>query len=263
MREAARNLGAHTEQGAFDVADGCANGGGAIENYGGVNALGNGGPDGGDFGADAVDSVNDVGAGLAEDGEQNSAFAVQVAGGANVLNGIDDVGDIGEVDRGPFVIPDDDGLEVRGMGHLIVGDDIGGGDAVGDLALGEIGILQAENGLDVGHRQTIAGELGWVYFDADGGERTAADVDLSDALNLGELLLDDGGGCVEEPGGAVFIGGEAEDHDGRIGGIDFAVGGVRREIRGEIGACGIDGGFDIAGGAVDIAGEIELDGDGS
>jgi len=122
--------------------------------------LGNGGPDGGDLGADAVDSVNDVGAGLAEDGEQNSAFAVQVAGGANVLNGIDDVGDIGEVDRGAFVIPDDDGFKVRGMGHLIVGDDIGGGDAVGDLALGEIGILEAENGLDVGHRQAIAGELG-------------------------------------------------------------------------------------------------------
>ena len=74
-------------------------------------------------------------------------------------------------------------------------------------------------------------------------------------------MLDDGGGFVVKLVGAVFVGGEAYDHDRGIGGIDFAVGGICREICGEIGAGGIDGGFDVAGGAVDVAGEIELDGD--
>ena len=136
-------------EGALDVADGGADGGGAVEDDGGVNALGNGGLDGGHFGADAVDGVNDVGAGLAEDDEQDGALAVQIAGGADVLHGIDDVGDVGEVDGGAFVVADDDGLEIFGVGDLIVGDDVGGGDTVGDLALGEVGVLQAQDGLDV------------------------------------------------------------------------------------------------------------------
>ena len=138
-------------QGALDVADGGADGGGAVEDDGGVDALRNGGFDGGQFGADAVNGVNDVGAGLAEDDEQNGALAVQVSRGAEVLHGIDDIGDVGEVDGGAFVVADDNGLEVISVGDLIVGDNVGGGDAVGDLAFGEIGILQAQHGLDVRH----------------------------------------------------------------------------------------------------------------
>src|SRR5262249_44327719 len=45
-------------QSALDVADGGSDGGGAVENDGGVNALGNGGLDGRRFGADAIDRVN-------------------------------------------------------------------------------------------------------------------------------------------------------------------------------------------------------------
>src|SRR5258707_798469 len=145
----AQKVGAHHGRGGERDDNGGADGGGAVENDGGVNALGNGGLDGGRFGADAVDGVNDVGTGLAEDDEQNGALAVQIAGGADVLDGIDDVGDVGEVDGGAFVVADDDGLEVFGVGYLIVGDNVSGGDTVGDLALGEVGVLQAQDGLNV------------------------------------------------------------------------------------------------------------------
>src|SRR5260221_12125087 len=249
-------------EGALDVADGGADGEGAVEDDGGVNALGNGGLDGGRFGADAVGGVNNVGAGLAEDDEQNGALAVQIAGGADVLYGIDDFGDVGEVDGGAFVVADDDGLEVFGVGYLIVGDNVSGGDTVCDLALGEVGVLQAQDGLNVRHGEAVAGELGGIHFDADGWQCAAADVDLADALNLGELLLDDGGSFVVELVWAVFFGGKAQDHDGRVGRIDFAVGGIRWEIGGAVGWWGGDWGFGVGGGAVDIAGEIKLDGDG-
>ncbi len=96
-----------------------------------------------------------------------------------------------------------------------------------------------QHGLDVGHGQAVAGQLGGIHLDADGWERAAADVDLADALNLRELLLNDGGGFVVELVGAVFIRGEAEDHDGRIGGIDLAIGGIGGEIGGQIGAGGL------------------------
>ncbi len=122
--------------------------------------------------------------------------------------------------------------------------------------------MQAQDGLNVRHGEAVAGELGGIHFDADGWQCAATDVDLADALDLGEFLLDDGGSFVVELVWAVFFGGEAKDHDWRVGRIDFAVGGIRWEIGGEIGASGIDGGFDVARGAVDIAGEIKLDGDG-
>src|SRR5580704_1421239 len=250
-------------EGALDVADRRADGGGAVEDDGGVDSLGNGRFDGGHFGTDAIDRVDDVSTGLAVDDEQDRALSVEIAGGANVLDGIDDIGDVREMDGGAFMVAHDDGLEVFGVRDLIVGDDIGGGDAVRDLALGEIGILQAQHGLDVCHGEAVAGELGGIHFHADGGQGAAADVHLADALDLGEFLLDDGGGLVIKPGRPVFVRSEAEDHDRGIGGIDFAVGGIRGEIGGEIGAGGIDGGFDVTRRAVDVAREIELNSDGS
>ena len=110
-------------------------------------------------------------------------------------------------------------------------------------------------------RQAVAGQLGGIDLDADGGERAAADRDLADSRNLGELLLDDGGGRVVHLVGGVLVRGEPEDHDGRVGGVPLAVGGIAGEVGGQVGACGVDGGLDVAGGAVDVAAEVELDGD--
>src|SRR5208283_869216 len=247
-------------EGAFDVADGGADGGGAVEDDGGVDPLRDGGFDGGKFGADAIDGVNDVGAGLAKDNEHYGALAVEVSGGAHVLDGVDDVRDVGKANGGAFVVADDDGFEILGVRNLIVGDDVCRCDAISDLTFGEVGVLQTQHGLNVRHGQTVAGELGGVHFDANGWERAAAGTDLTHALNLRELLLNYGGGFVVELVGAVFVGSEADDHDRGVGGIDFAIGGIGREVCGEIGAGGVDGGFDVASGAIDVAGEIELDG---
>ncbi len=54
----------------------------------------------GSCGADAIVGRDDVRAGLAEDDEHDRAFAVEIAAGADVLRGVDDVGDIGEADGG-------------------------------------------------------------------------------------------------------------------------------------------------------------------
>ena len=52
----------------------------------------------------AVDGLDDVGAGLAEDDHGDGAFAVQVAGGADVLHRVGNVGDVGEPDGGAVVL---------------------------------------------------------------------------------------------------------------------------------------------------------------
>ena len=69
----------------------------------GMTALRNG-----NWRIDAIDGLNDVGAGLAEDDQNDGRLAVEVAGGADVLRGIDDVGDIGEADGGAIVVADDE-----------------------------------------------------------------------------------------------------------------------------------------------------------
>jgi hypothetical protein len=82
-----------------------------------------------------------------------------------------------------------------------------------------------------------------------------------DALDLRELLLDDGGGFVVQLVGAVLVRGQAEDHDRRIGGIDLAIGRIAGQVGGQIGARRVDGGLDVARRAVDVAAQVELDRD--
>src|SRR5580700_3049983 len=167
------------------------------------------------------------------------------------------------MDGGTIFIADDDWFEIDGVGDLIVGENVGACHPVGDLTFSEVGILQTQDGLDVRHREPIAGKFCGVYFHTHGWQGAAADVDLAYTLNLRKFLLDDGGSFVVHSVRTVFAGGEADDHDGRIGGIYFAIGGIRGQIGGEVGARGIDGGFDVASGAVDVAAEIELNGYGS
>ena len=100
--------------------------------------------------------------------------------------------------------------------------------------------------------------IGWLPSEASAG---AAGVDLANALNLGEPLLEDGGGEVVDLGDGVFVGGQAENHDRRIGGIDLAISWIARQVGGEISSRGIDCCFHIARCAINIAAEVELNGD--
>ena len=170
--------------------------------------------------------------------------------------------DVGEADSGAVAIADNERPVVGGFGDLVVGEDIRGHEAVAELAFGEVGILQAEDGLQIRESESVGGELGGIGIHTHRGQRSASDADLAHALNLRKLLHDDGGSRVVHAFGAVFIGGEAEDHDGRVGGIHFAIGGIGREVRGQISSRGIDGGLDVARRAIDVATEIELNGDG-
>ena len=69
---------------------------------------------------------NDVGARLTEDDDEDGARAIHVSGGANILRGVDDIGNVGETDCRAVVVPDDEWLVLVGLRDLIVGDDIGG-----------------------------------------------------------------------------------------------------------------------------------------
>ena len=59
----------------------------------------------------------------------------------------------------------------------------------------------------------------------------------------------------------ILVGGEAEEHDRRVGGIHLAVEGILRQVRRQVGARRVDGGLNVTGRAVDVAAKIELHGD--
>ena len=52
-----------------------------------------------------------------------------------------------------------------------------------------------------------------------------------------------------------------QQQDRRVGGIDFAIGGLAGKIGGKLAARGVDGGLHVARGGVDVAVQIELQSD--
>ena len=104
-------------------------------------------------------------------------------------------------------------------------------------------------------------QRGGVQFDSNGGLRAAAHSDLSDTLNLGEFLGQDGIGRIVHPADFVASRRERQDHHRRVSGIHLAVSGIRRQIRRQLPAGSVDGGLNLATGRVNVFAEIELERD--
>jgi len=99
--------------------------------------------------------------GLAEDDDRNRALAVQIAGGTDVLHGVCHLSDIGQADSRTVVIADDEGLVVVRFRDLVIGNDVRGHNAIGDLALGQIGVLQAQHGLQIRKGKSRSWPIAW------------------------------------------------------------------------------------------------------
>ena len=201
-------------QGPLDVFYGSANRGGAVQDDGGVDSLGNRRLDRRQFTIDAIDSLNDIGAGLPENDEHDGALAIEISGGPNILYGVNYVCDVREVNGRAVVIANDNGLVVFRVGDLVVCEDVSGDVAVGNLSFGEIGVLNTQHGLDVGQGQAVAGEFCGVDLHAHGWQSATACGHLADALNLRQFLLNNGGSLVVELVWTVFVGRQANEHDG-------------------------------------------------
>jgi hypothetical protein len=112
------------EQRPLHVAHRGADGGGAVQHDGGVDAERDGGLDDGELLDDAVDGVDDVGAGLAEDDDGNGPLVVQVAGHPEVLDGVGHFSHVGQAHRRAVVHADDEWFVVIRAGDLVIGQDV-------------------------------------------------------------------------------------------------------------------------------------------
>ncbi len=251
------------DQGTLHVSHGSTHGGGAVKSDLEINALRDGSFQEGQSGDDAVDGGNDVGAGLAKEHGEHARLAVEAARVVDVGIGVPDGRHVAEADGRAIAVGDDQGPVVFGLLHLIVVRDHPALLVTLQGSLGQEDVLRVD-GLAHGFQsETHFVEDVGVGLDADGRLGRAPDKDLADTLDLRKLLPEDRIGSVIHRVLGESVGGHHQDHDGSVGGVDLAVGRIAGKIGGKITASGIDSGLHVAGGGVDVAVEIKLDGDAS
>ena len=101
-------------------------------------------------------------------------------------------------------------------------------------------------------------EHGRIDLDAHRRQRAAADEHLADAVDLRDLLLQDGRRDVVHLRAADGVRRQREDHDRRVGRVDLSIARVARQIRRQLASGRVDRRLHVARGAVDVAIEVEL-----
>src|SRR5579859_4025337 len=99
--------------------DGGANRGAAVDGDAQMKRRRNGGPQNREGGHDAIDGINHVRAGLAENGEKNGILAAEETQVAGVFDGIDDLRHIAKPNGGAGMTCNDEGLILVGFEKLI------------------------------------------------------------------------------------------------------------------------------------------------
>ena len=127
-----------------------------------------------------------------------------------------------------------------------------------ELALRQIRVLLAQHRAHVFEAKTETVQLRGIDIHAHAGQRAAADDHLADASNLRQALLNDRGRGVVKLASVVNIRSERENHDRRVGGIDFALGRVARQVGRQISARGVDRRLHVARRAVNVPVQIKL-----
>src|SRR5262245_51628936 len=245
----------------LDVVDGGANGGGAVEDGFDLDRGRNPGGQLGKLRLDLVDRIDDVGAGLLEDGQYDAAVVVLIGGDGAVDRRFDRLADVAHPDRRAVAIGEDDVVETLGRGDLIVGGD-GEADLVGvDRAFSRAGGGGDERAADLFQRYAGRCELGRIDLDADRRRRVAEDRDLGNAGHLRYLLGEEQIAVIVDRGHRHRLRAQRQHDDGRVRRVDLLV--ARR--RGHIPRQGLardrDRRLHVLSRRVDVAVEIELNDD--
>ena len=215
-----------------------------------------------DLAADAIDRLDDVRGRLPEHDQQHGRLAVHQPRRAEVLHRVLDTGDVGQPHGGARPVGDDQGRVLRGgPAELVVGLDLPGPAPAPQLSLRPFHVGGRERGADVLEADPVLVQGRRVQLHPDGRERAAPHEHLADALDLGELLLEDRRRRVVHLALAHGVGGEGQDENRRVGRIHLSVCRVARQVRRQVAPCRVDRRLDVAGGAVDIPAQVELQDD--
>ncbi len=212
-------------------------------------------------GADAVGGLDDIGAGLAIDIDENGVLLVEASGDTCVGGGVDDIGDIAEPDRRAVAIGDDEAAIGVGAEELVVGADRVGLLVTFEAALGVDRIALGDRGADILKTEAERGERSRVDAHAHGALLGAGDDDLADAVDLRQFLRHHRVGVVVDLAGGQRLAGQRQRHHRRLGRVALVM--TRRigQVLGKLVRRGVDRRLDVASGRVDAAVERELHAD--
>ena len=213
------------------------------------------------LGLHGVDGLDDVGVRLAVEDDQNRRLAVGHAEIAQILHRIGHLGDVAEANRRPIAIGDHQRCVIGGNVGLVVGVDLQAAVAVVDRALRAVGVGGGERGAHVLQPDAVIVERLRVELDAHRRKARAADIDVADAAQLRKPLRQNVAGGVVHLALRHRLRGQRQDHDRRVGRIDLPVDRIARQVGRQVGAGRVDRRFDVARGAVDVAADVELQGD--
>ncbi len=245
----------------LDVVNGSANGGGSI----GENADVYGRRDRSlqrlQSAFDRLDGGDDVRAGNLEHHEKDARLAVAPGGLGRVLRPRDRLTNVAHAHRRPIAISDDDVVPVLGLGQLVVGLDGEGLLGTDQRAFGAVDGRDADLRAHVLELQPLFDQFGGIDLDPYGRGLLAADPHEGDARDLAQVLGEDIFGGVVDVDHWRDVRLNGQDEDRRVGGVDLAIGRRTGQILRQLPGGGVDRSLDVVGGGVDIAVEIELDGD--
>ena len=140
---------------------------------------------------DAIDRLDDIGAGLALDGENDGALLVVPAGDQVVFRPLDGPADVADAHRRTVAVGDDQVVVGLGLQQLIVGVEREALLRTVERSLGEIDIGLAEHVAHVFEADAAIGERLRIDLDADRGLLLSADADLADAVDLRDFRNED------------------------------------------------------------------------
>ena len=216
---------------------------------------------GGERRLDRFDGADDVHAGDLEHDEKDAALAVGPPGLCRVGRSHDRLTDVSDPDGRAVSIGDDDVIPRLGARQLIVVVDRKRLFVSQDRAFGIIHGGDADLRPHVFELEALLDKSGGIDLDAHRRRHLAADAHQRHAGNLADALGEDILRGVVDIDDWRDIGFDGEDEDGRVGGIDLSIGRRTRQVFRQLSGGGVDRGLDIVGGGVDVAVEIELDGD--
>ncbi len=209
-------------------------------------------------GADLGVGFDDVGARDRIDDDADRGLAVIEADIADVLIAVDHVGDVAQQHRRVVAIGDDEILVIRRRARLVVGADLVALLALVDGAFGAVGVGGGRGGADILHADAVTVQFVGLQLDSHRRQGAAAQGDLAHALDLRHLLLEHRVGAVVELGRGQGVRRQRQDHDRRVGRVVLPPGRIAPQRGRQIGAGRLDRRLDVARGAVDVAGDVEL-----
>ncbi len=213
------------------------------------------------LGANTIDRIDNIGFRQLADHQQDGRFGVGHPGVAHVLHRVADRRHVAEPHRRAVVVVHDQRLVFGGFFQLIVGLYLPAMGAIVDRPLWFTHVGVADGRAHRIQRDALVKQRLRVQVNAHRGQRAAADVYVTHAVNLRDTLRQLGGGEIVQFALRIGVWGQRQDHDRRIGRVGFAIGWTTGHPAWQQVLRGVNRCLHVARRAVDITIEVKFEND--